>query len=96
MARFTIRRQAGWRGGSILALLVLGGCSSVTPGVSPTALPSLEPGASTYISNLYGYSLTLPPGWQVVPASVRWDGISDPGHLEPTVDQMSGPSIAVA
>jgi len=50
-----------------------------------------------YTSGLYGYSLTLPAGWQVVPASTRWDGISDPpGHDEPTVDQMSGPESAVA
>lgn len=44
----------------------------------------------------YGYSLTLPPAWHVVPASIPWDGITDPGHLEPTVDQMRGPSVAVA
>jgi hypothetical protein len=54
------------------------------------------PEPTTYISVLYGYSLTLPPAWQVVPASIPWDGISDPGHLEPTVDQMVGPSVAVA
>jgi len=27
-----------------------------------------------------------------VPATIRWDGVTDPGHDEPTVDQMSGPS----
>ncbi len=63
-----------------------------TPSVSQPESPSAEPTASTYTSSLYGYSLTLPAGWQVVPASIRWDGISDPGHDEPTVDQMSGPS----
>jgi hypothetical protein len=63
-----------------------------TPSASQTAPPSAEPVATTYTSSFYGYSLTLLAGWQVVPASIRWDGISDPGHDEPTVDQMSGPS----
>lgn len=67
-----------------------------TPSVSPAASLNPEPSATTYTSSLYGYSLTLPAGWHVVPASIRWDGISDPGAAEPTVDQMSGPSTAVA
>jgi hypothetical protein len=62
----------------------------------PTESPSPEPTSTTYTSSLYGYSLTLPGGWQAVPASTRWDGISDPGHDEPTVDQMSGPETTVA
>ena len=62
--------------------------------LSPT--PSAQPTSTAYTSSLYGYSLRLPAGWEVVPATVRWDGISDPGHDEPTVDQMSGPSTAVA
>jgi hypothetical protein len=54
------------------------------------------PEPTTYSSGVYGYSLTLPAAWQVVPASMQWDGIADPGHLEPTVDQFRGPSVAVA
>ena len=119
MAMSTIHQRARSRGGSVLALLVLAGCSTAAPTTpqpsvsatstiatspSPIATPSVsqstsrspEPTATTFISSLYRYSLTLPVGWQVVPASSRWDGISDAGHDEPTVDQMSGPSPAVA
>jgi hypothetical protein len=53
------------------------------------------PGPTTYSSGLYGYSLTLPSGWEVVPALFPWDGTTDPGHLEPTVDRMVGPSVFV-
>jgi hypothetical protein len=71
--------------------------SATTPAsLRPTESPSPQPTSTTYTSSLYGYSLALPAGWQVVPASTRWDGISDPGHDEPPVDQMSGPETAVA
>jgi hypothetical protein len=70
--------------------------TSASPIASAAASPSPEPTPTTYTSTLYGYSLTLPAGWQVVPATTRWDGTSDPGHDEPTVDQMTGPSTAVA
>lgn len=66
--------------------------SLIAPGASASALPSSEPTPTTYTSNLYGYTVTLPVGWVVVPATIRWDGNSDPGHEEPTVDRMSGPT----
>src|SRR4051794_20719718 len=66
--------------------------SLAAPGLRPSASPTSEPTSTTYTSSLYGYTVTLPPSWVVVPASTRWDGLTDPGHEEPTVDKMSGPT----
>lgn len=107
MAMRRAHTLACWRTGWVLAAVLLAGCSSSPSAVSPSPTPASsgsptvgspvnEPGSTTFTSNLYGYSLTLPSGWEVTPATIPWDGISDPGHLEPTVDQMGGHSVAVA
>jgi len=85
----------------VAGLLIVYGCGS-SPAVSPSsasaagASPNASVGASlnarvgsspsSYTSAIYGYSVTLPAGWQTRPAKARWDGSGAPGHLDPTVD----------
>ena len=67
--------------------------SAVVP--SPTASPSAPttspPGPTVFTSPLYGYDITLPGGWTVGPARIRWDGASAPGNDVPSVDRFVGP-----
>jgi hypothetical protein len=82
-----------------------GGASSVAnPTPSPTAVivpsPSAAPTGSTraksFTSATYGYSLTVPAGWSVTPASARWDGTSSLSSDSAEVDQFIGPASATA
>ena len=53
-----------------------------TPSPTPTAAPSPSPsptGPTVFTSSFYGYTMTIPAGWTVVPAGLRWDGTSEPG-----------------
>jgi hypothetical protein len=70
----------------ILNVLVLG------PGGGPTASPGPTP--NVFRSPLYHYSILVPPGWTAAPATVRWDGESQPS-LGPNVDQLAGPHLIV-
>jgi hypothetical protein len=76
------------------------GSAAATPGVtSPatqapptaTAVPAAAT-PSTFTSQLYGYSVTLPAGWHAGAAMLRWDGASAPGHEDGTVDKLIGPA----
>ena len=49
----------------------------------------------TFTSLLYGYSVTLPPGWHTGVAMLRWDGKSAPGHDDGSVDKLVGPASAM-
>ena len=42
------------------------------------------------MSPLYGYTLTVPDGWNAVAASAKWDGTGAPGDIAPVVDKISG------
>jgi hypothetical protein len=70
-----------------LAAVLATGCGSATPAASagsspattaPTAKasgqasPSAAAGPNTFASQLYGYELVLPPGWQTHPAASAW------------------------
>ena len=70
----------------ILNVLVLG------PGGGPTASPGPTP--NVFRSPFYHYSILVPPGWTATPATVRWDGESQPS-LGPNVDQLAGPHLIV-
>jgi hypothetical protein len=70
----------------ILNVLVLG------PGGGPTGSPGPTP--NVFRSPLYHYSIMVPPGWTATPATVRWDGQSQPS-LGPNVDQLAGPHLIV-
>jgi|GEM_PF-5367285 len=70
----------------ILNVLVLG------PGGGPTASPGPTP--NVFRSPFYRYSIVVPPGWTATPATVRWDGESQPS-LGPNVDQLAGPHLIV-
>lgn len=58
--------------------------TAVTPAPTPAPTPALP---TAFVSPLYGYGITIPAGWQVVPATVAWDGTSAPGHEEPVNDR---------
>jgi hypothetical protein len=72
----------------LLGLLLLS-ISVLGPGGGP---PVATP--PTFRSPLYGYSMLVPPGWTATPATVRWDGASQPS-LGPNVDQLAGPHLIV-
>jgi hypothetical protein len=83
------------RSGRLLVVIVLivygcGSSSAVSPSVSAgaSAAPAgaVASGPSSFTSPIYGYSVTLPAGWQAKPAKARWDGSGAPGHEDPTVD----------
>ena len=68
-------------------------------GLLTLAVPMLGPGQPvatppSFRSPLYGYSILVPPGWTATPATVRWDGASQPS-LGPNVDQLAGPHLIV-
>jgi hypothetical protein len=46
---------------------------------------------TTFTSETYGYSLTLPEGWTGVQAIARWDGKGSPGAIDSVADQFLGP-----
>jgi hypothetical protein len=74
-----------------VSLLILNGLVLV-PGHGQTASPGPTP--NVFRSPLYGYSIVLPSGWNATPATVRWDGESQPS-LGPNVDQVAGPHLIV-
>ena len=60
---------------------------------SPTATPTSAPtvsGPTVFTSPLYRYTITVPAGWAVAPAIVRWDGKNAPGPDADT-DKFGGP-----
>jgi hypothetical protein len=65
----------------VVALLTICGCSS-----NSTVSSSSSAAGSPYTSSMYGYSVTVPAGWQTKPAKVRWDGSGAPAHEDPAVD----------
>ena len=76
----------------------------VTPAATqaPTTTPTVKPAAATaatpapFTSLLYAYSLTLPAGWNVGAAMLRWDGASSPGHDDGSVDKFVSPGTVSA
>jgi hypothetical protein len=60
------------------------------PGGGPTSSPTPTP--TVFRSPFYGYSIVVPHGWTATPATVRWDGESQPS-LGPNVDQLAGPHL---
>jgi hypothetical protein len=77
-------------------LLILSLWLLTLPGVGPGGTPpsSPAPTPNLFRSPLYGYSVVVPDGWTVTPASVRWDGQSQPS-LGSNVDQLAGTHLIV-
>jgi len=88
----------------ILAVLALVACSTgspsatvsssanTSPSESPSISASTEP--TTFTSETYGYSLTLPGDWTSVQASALWDGKGSPGSDDAVADQFIGPAAS--
>ena len=80
---------------SAAAPLVTATASSITvPTAAPTTAPAPAETPSTFASVVYPYSIALPAGWHAGAALLKWDGVSQPGHEEPTVDKFGGPISA--
>ena len=47
---------------------------------APSTAASPAAGPTSFTSAIYGYSLTVPAGWKVIPASAAWDGSGAPFH----------------
>ena len=60
-----------------------------TPAPSTAASPAAGP--TSFTSPIYGYSLTVPAGWKVIPATAAWDGTGAPFHDVPEADQFIAP-----
>jgi len=54
--------------------------------------PPPTPTANVFQSSFYGFAVTVPPGWTVTPATVRWDGRRAPS-VGPDVDLLTGPHL---
>jgi hypothetical protein len=57
------------------------------PTPSRTVAPTPATVPTRFTSTTYGYSLTVPPGWTTVQATVAWDGTSAVSHDGPESDQ---------
>jgi hypothetical protein len=84
----------------------IGGQAVPSSSVAPTAIPTSTPATTAtpaatasptpipsplaFTSDLYGYSLTLPPGWSAAPARTKWDGKGAPSNDDPRVDRFAG------
>jgi len=91
-----------------LALVLVTGCGSASPATSSTgsnpataapsadesgqAGPSGAASSNTFASQLYGYELVLPPGWQVHPAASQWLSRALEGRCPDDWDCFSSPS----
>lgn len=60
-----------------------------TPAPSTAASPAAGP--TIFTSPIYRYSLTVPAGWTVIPATAAWDGTGAPFHDVPEADQFIAP-----
>lgn len=73
---------------------------SVTAAATATPVPTVAASSSTgptaFTSKVYGYSLTVPGGWTIIPATAAWDGKGAPFHDVPEADQFVGPAAASA
>jgi hypothetical protein len=84
---------------SLCVALVAAGCASAVPGPSSTkaqaetsAVPapsSTKPQAETFVSDRYGFSITLPPGSVAGHATKDWDASCLCGLNDPTWDWVS-------
>jgi hypothetical protein len=93
---------------SLCVALVAAGCASAVPGPSSTQpqaetlVPgpsSTQPQAETFVSDRYGFSITLPTGSQAGHATVDWDASCLCGLDDPTWDHVSvanGRTLVVA
>jgi hypothetical protein len=72
----------------LIGAALLASCATSTPsGASPDAAqPSPALQGSAFTSDLYGYSLTLPPGWLAGQAEGSWDPDRPPYSGEPGID----------
>jgi hypothetical protein len=71
---------------SLCVALVAAGCASAAPSPSPT-----KPQGQTFVSDRYGFSITLPTGSSTGHATVDWDasclcGLDDPAWDNASVD----------
>jgi hypothetical protein len=82
--------------GPILAVIALVACStgSSSTVTSPSPSPSPSAPATTFTSQTYGYSVTLPERWIAFQASARWDGKGSPGSIDGVADQFTGRGAA--
>jgi hypothetical protein len=64
---------------------------SPSPSASPSNLLASPEGPTHFTSQVYGYALTLPPGWSSRPALSGWDGQSQPAFGGDEVDSYLGP-----
>jgi hypothetical protein len=68
-----------------------GPTASVAPSPAVSSSPAASPsGPAVFTSPFYGYTVTIPAGWSVEPAFLRWDGITQPGPDVET-DKFVGP-----
>ncbi len=56
-------------------------------GASRSASPSVASSPATFLSKVYGYTVTVPAGWLTTPATAAWDGIGSPGIDDAHNDQ---------
>ena len=85
---------------SLCVVLVAAGCASAVPSPSSTAVPSpssTKPPAETFLSDRYGFSITLPTGSSTAHATVAWDASCLCGLDDPTWDRavMNGRTLVV-
>jgi hypothetical protein len=69
---------------SLCVALVAAGCASAVPSPSST-----KPQAETFVSDRYGFSITLPSGTPTGHATVGWDASSKYGLEDPAWDYAS-------
>ena len=84
---------------TVLAAIPVAGASPMPSSAAPSNAASASPSdaaATTFTSDTYGYSLTVPPDWTTVQATEAWDGQGAPGHHLAVANQFVGPATASA
>jgi hypothetical protein len=58
---------------------------------SQTPTPTAPASSSTFTSKLYGYSISVPPGWTATNAGTRWSGSGAPDDQSLEIDAIVSP-----
>jgi hypothetical protein len=73
-----------------------GATSTASPTPSPSEARTSSGVPTSFTSAMYPYSMNVPAGWTVTPASAKWDGTSSLSSDSAEVDQFIGPASATS
>lgn len=79
---------------AVVAAVVIATRPAPSVGTGPTPTPTPIASPSTFTSRLYGYSISVPPGWTATWSVNRWDGGGAPDIQDLVNDNFVSPGTA--